>query len=79
MGGCLFVAAASAMAPLVPVMPDGQGAPEGLPHVAIPMHLLAGVVAALVVPLVVHWRPHRAVRRPSLPPDAVTRSRTDGR
>jgi hypothetical protein len=53
MAGCVIVAAASSVAALVPVMPDGSPAPAGLAPIAIPMHMLAGVVAALVVPAVV--------------------------
>lgn len=52
--GTLAVAAATVVAPLVPVMPDGTATPEALPALAIPMHLWAGVCAAIVVPIVVH-------------------------
>lgn len=52
--GSLAVAAATAVAPLAPVMPDGSPTPEGFALLAMPMHLWAGVAAALVVPLVVH-------------------------
>jgi hypothetical protein len=51
--GCLVTAAASCMAPLTPVMPDGSPVPPGFPLLTIPMHLIAGVMAAVVVPLVV--------------------------
>jgi hypothetical protein len=51
--GCLITAAASCMAPLTPVMPDGSPAPPGFPLLTIPMHLIAGAMAAVVVPLVV--------------------------
>lgn len=52
--GSVAVAAASAVAPLTPVMPDGTATPEHFALLAIPMHLWAGVAAAVVVPLVVH-------------------------
>jgi hypothetical protein len=51
--GCMVVAVASSVAPLVPVMPDGTPAPDGLAPTGIPMHLIAGLSAAIVVPLVV--------------------------
>lgn len=52
--GTLAVAGATVVAPLVPVMPDGTATPETLPALAIPMHLWAGLCAAVVVPIVVH-------------------------
>lgn len=62
--GSLAVAAASAVAPLTPVMPDGTATPEHFALLAIPMHIWAGVAAAVVIPLVVHLgrarRPERA-------------------
>ncbi len=51
--GCLVTAAASCMATLTPVLPDGMPVPPGFPLLTIPMHLIAGVMAAVVVPLVV--------------------------
>lgn len=51
--GCLLVAGVSSIAPFTPFMPDGSPAPEGFPLAAIPMHVIAGVIAAVVVPLVV--------------------------
>ena len=52
--GSLAVAAATMIAPLVPVMPDGTATPEAFPHLAMPMHLWAGIAAATIVPLFVH-------------------------
>ena len=52
--GSLAVAAATMIAPLAPVMPDGTATPEAFPQLAMPMHLWAGIAAATVVPLVVH-------------------------
>jgi hypothetical protein len=52
--GSIAVAAATMIAPLVPVMPDGSTTPDAFPHLAMPMHLWAGIAAATVVPLVVH-------------------------
>ncbi|WP_291986446.1 hypothetical protein [Luteitalea sp.] len=51
--GCLITAAASCVAPMTPVMPDGNPVPPGFPELTIPMHLIAGLMAAIVVPLVV--------------------------
>lgn len=51
--GSLAVAAATCVAPLAPVLPDGAPVPEGFPLLAIPMHMLAGVMAAFVVPWIV--------------------------
>ena len=51
--GCLVTAAASCVAALTPVMPDGTPTPPGFPELTIPMHLFAGLVAAVVVPIVV--------------------------
>ena len=50
--GCLASAVASCVAPFTPVMPDGTATPAGFQLLAIPMHLLAGLMAAVVVPLV---------------------------
>ena len=50
--GCVATAIASCIAVLTPVMPDGTPPPPGFPLLAIPMHLIAGVIAAVVVPLV---------------------------
>ncbi|MGI8671689.1 MAG: hypothetical protein ACR2LU_03680 [Luteitalea sp.] len=51
--GCLAVAAASCVVAFMPAMPDGTAPPAGFPLLTIPMHLLAGLMAAAVVPLVV--------------------------
>jgi hypothetical protein len=50
--GCLLTAATSCVAPFMPVMPDGTPTPPGFPLLTIPMHMIAGVMAAVVVPLV---------------------------
>ena len=50
--GCLITAAASCVAPLTPVMPDGSPTPPGFATLTIPMHLFAGLAAAVVVPIV---------------------------
>ena len=52
--GTLAVAAATMIAPLAPVMPDGTATPDAFPQLAMPMHLWAGFTAATIVPLVVH-------------------------
>jgi hypothetical protein len=51
--GCLLSAGASCIAPFTPMLPDGTPTPPGFPLLTIPMHLMAGVMAAIVVPLVV--------------------------
>lgn len=51
--GCLITAAASCVVPLTPVMPDGNPVPPGFPLLTMPMHVIAGVMAAVVVPIVV--------------------------
>ena len=51
--GCLASAATSCIAPFTPVLPDGMPVPQGFPLLTIPMHLIAGVMAAIVVPIVV--------------------------
>lgn len=51
--GCLASAIASCVAPFTPVMPDGTATPDGFQLLTIPMHLMAGLIAAVVVPLVV--------------------------
>lgn len=61
--GCLMTAGASCVAAFVPVMPDGSPTPPGFPQLTIPMHLFAGLMAAVVVPLVVVV----GVGRPSRP------------
>lgn len=61
--GSLAVAAATMVAPLTPVMPDGSITPERFAHLAMPMHLWAGVSAALIVPLVVHLGRRRVSTR----------------
>ena len=50
--GCLTTAAVSCVATLTPVLPDGNPVPPGFPLLTIPMHLIAGLIAAVVVPLV---------------------------
>lgn len=60
--GALAVAAATMIAPLVPVMPDGRLTPETFPWLAMPMHMWAGIAAATVVPLVVHVGRRRQVQ-----------------
>jgi hypothetical protein len=64
--GSVAVAVASAVAPMTPVMPDGTATPEHFALLAIPMHLWAGVAAAVVIPLAVRAglprRPERASR-----------------
>ncbi len=51
--GSLLTAAASCVATLTPVMPDGSPTPPGFTQLTMPMHIIAGVMAAFVVPLVV--------------------------
>jgi hypothetical protein len=51
--GCLTTAAVTCVAPLTPVLPDGMPVPPGFPLLTIPMHLIAGVMAAVVVPSLV--------------------------
>lgn len=51
--GCLATAATTCIAPFTPVLPDGMPVPPGFPLLTIPMHLTAGVMAAVVVPVVV--------------------------
>ncbi|WP_239490262.1 hypothetical protein [Luteitalea sp. TBR-22] len=51
--GSLLTAAVSCVATFVPVMPDGTPTPPGFTHLTIPMHMWAGVMAAVVVPIVV--------------------------
>lgn len=51
--GAIVTAAASCVATYTPVLPDGQPAPASFPQLAIPMHMIAGLSAAFVVPLVV--------------------------
>ena len=58
--GCLTSAATSCIAPFTPVLPDGMPVPAGFPLLTIPMHLIAGLMAATVVPIVVLF----GVRRP---------------
>jgi hypothetical protein len=62
--GSLAVAAATMIAPLAPVMPDGTAPPDAFPQFAMPMHLWAGIAAATVVPLVVHLGRARRKRAP---------------
>jgi hypothetical protein len=51
--GCLATAIATCVAPFTPVLPDGMPVPAGFPLLTIPMHMMAGVIAATVVPIVV--------------------------
>jgi hypothetical protein len=51
--GCAATAASTCIAPFTPVLPDGMPVPEGFPLLTIPMHLVAGLMAAVVVPIVV--------------------------
>lgn len=51
--GSIVTAAATCVATYTPVLPDGMPAPPTFPHLAIPMHMIAGLSAAIVVPLVV--------------------------
>jgi len=51
--GSIAVAAASCVATLTPTLPDGAPAPSSFPTLTIPMHLMAGVAAAFVTPLIV--------------------------
>lgn len=51
--GSIVTAAASCVATFTPVLPDGLPAPASFPHLAIPMHMIAGLSAAFIVPIVV--------------------------
>jgi hypothetical protein len=51
--GSLAVAVASCVAAFTPVLPDGTPAPPEFPTLVIPMHLIAGVIAAAVAPVIV--------------------------
>lgn len=51
--GSLLTAAVSCVATFVPVMADGTLTPPGFTELTLPMHLWAGVMSAVVVPLVV--------------------------
>ncbi len=51
-GGCILTAAVTCVAAFAPVLPDGMPVPDGFPLLTVPMHMGAGLVAALVVPLV---------------------------
>lgn len=53
--GCLVTAAASCVATLTPVLPDGSPAPASFPQLTMPMHMWAGAMAAFVVPVVALW------------------------
>jgi len=57
--GTLAVAGATTVAPLAPMMPDGTPTPDTFPLLAMPMHVWAGVCAAVVIPLTVHLGPGR--------------------
>lgn len=67
--GCMAVAAASCIVAFAPAMPDGAPLPPGFALLTIPMHMTAGAMAALVVPLVV------LVGRPSQHPHVDRRRR----
>lgn len=60
--GSIVTAAASCVATFTPVLPDGMPAPATFPQLAIPMHMIAGVSAAVVVPLVVWFGARLASR-----------------
>jgi hypothetical protein len=51
--GCVLTAAVSCVATFAPVLPGGMPIPDGFPLLTVPMHMAAGVAAAVVVPLVV--------------------------
>jgi hypothetical protein len=51
--GCLLTAAVSCIAPFTPVLPDGSPVPPGFPLLTVPMHVIAGLMAAIVIPIVV--------------------------
>jgi hypothetical protein len=51
--GSIVTAAASCVATFTPFLPDGRPAPASFPTLAIPMHMIAGLSAAIVVPIVV--------------------------
>ena len=51
--GCLATAVTTCVAPFTPVLPNGMPVPAGFPLLTIPMHLMAGFTAAVVVPMVV--------------------------
>ena len=55
-GGCILTAAVTCVAAFPPVLPDGMPVPDGFPLLTVPMHMAAGLVAALVVPLVALYR-----------------------
>ncbi len=50
--GSLVTAAASCVATLTPVLPDGSPTPPGFAQLTMPMHMFAGLAAAVVVPIV---------------------------
>lgn len=51
--GSIVAAAASCVATFTPFLPDGLPAPPSFPTLAIPMHMIAGLSAAFIVPIVV--------------------------
>jgi hypothetical protein len=51
--GCLLTAAVSCIAPFTPVLPDGSPVPPGFSLLTVPMHLIAGLMAAVVIPILV--------------------------
>lgn len=51
--GCLFSAGASCIASFTPMLPDGSPTPPGFPLLTMPMHMMAGLMAGIVVPVVV--------------------------
>ena len=50
--GSLVTAAASCVAALTPVLPDGSPTPQGFVQLTMPMHMFAGLAAAVIVPIV---------------------------
>lgn len=50
--GSLAAAGTSCIVAFAPVLPDGTAPPPGFPVLTIPMHVIAGVMAAVVVPAV---------------------------
>lgn len=54
--GALAVGGVTTLAPMMPVLPDGRPTPDAFAMLAMPMHVWAGVCAAVIVPLFVHLR-----------------------
>ena len=59
--GCIATAVTTCVAPFTPVLPDGMPVPSGFPLLTVPMHLMAGVIAAAVVPVIVLFGVRRQV------------------